>query len=91
MEEIRIEGRDYVVKIEGDKIFIGTPGLFSNLAAQMMSHKVMESLRWEPTKTFMDLKCNGNYCTAAGYIIPYFIRLFYNPIEYIKTSIQSMK
>jgi len=89
MEEriIRVNGCDYIIRVEEYNVFIGTPGVVSRIGGQLMAHKVMESLKWEPTRTFLDLHLKGRSCIGVGYKIPYFIRLFHKPMEYIIQNI----
>lgn len=68
--------RDFVVAFNDEKkqVFVGTVGFVSNIAAQMICHELMASLRWKSNKSWMDLKdSNGNTCIAVGYKIPFWV------------------
>lgn len=69
------DGRNFIVYFCNErKVYIGTAGLISNIAAQMICHEVMAKLKWRPTNSAIDLKDqNGNLCVAVGYKVPMFV------------------
>jgi hypothetical protein len=69
------QGRDFVVFFceKERKVFIGTAKLFSDVAAQLVSHSVIAPLKWKQTKSCMNLTdARGCECIAVGYKFPLF-------------------
>ncbi|MBP3831734.1 MAG: hypothetical protein ILA02_05110 [Clostridia bacterium] len=69
-------GRNFVVGFDSEKkeVFVGTAGLISQLAAQVISHDLMAPLKWKSKGTVMDLvDKNGLICPAVGYKIPFWV------------------
>lgn len=70
------DGRNFVVFFDSEKkeFFVGTAGLISQLAAQVISHDLMASLKWKPTGTVMNITDkNGFICPAVGYKKPFWL------------------
>lgn len=70
------EGRNFVVGFDSEKkeVFVGTAGLISQLAAQVISHDLMAPLKWKSKGTVMDLvDKNGLICPAVGYKMPFWV------------------
>lgn len=70
------DGRNFVVAFDSEKkkVFVGTAGLISQLAAQMISHELMAPLKWKATGTVIDLADkNGLICPAVGYKMPFWV------------------
>lgn len=70
------DGRNFVVYFDSEKkqVFVGTAGLISQLAAQVISHDLMAPLKWKSTGTVMDLEDkNGLICPAVGYKKPFLV------------------
>ena len=70
------DGRNFVVYFDSEKkqVFVGTAGLISQLAAQVISHDLMAPLKWKSTGTVMDLEDkNGLICPAVGYNKPFLV------------------
>ena len=82
-------GRKFIVSSRGGRtVYIGTVACFSNLAAQMLCHKVMEPLNWKTSGTFTTLMLDGELCTAVGYKVPISKRFpFNNPMDYLEESL----
>ena len=80
-------GRKFVASAEDSRtVFIGTVGVFSTIATQMVCHDAMEPLHWKPTGTLTYLVLDGKTCIAVGYKIPLMKRLLYrNTLDYLES------
>ncbi len=70
------EGREFVVLFDSKKkeVFVGTAGLISPIAAQVISHDLMAPLKWKPLRTVKILKDKTGYtCPAVGYKKPFWV------------------
>ena len=68
-----VDGKNYVVRYEGRKVYVGTAALLSNMASQMIVHEIMKPLHWKATGDFIDLiDAKGVRCIGVGYKVPIF-------------------
>ena len=64
------DGKRFAVKVEGRKAFIGTIGIHSNFAAQLLVQEEMKKIGWSQNMIFRDLFIDDYLCTGVGYTVP---------------------
>ena len=68
------KNREFYVEASGRHIYIGTPAMFSGLAAQMIAHEAVADSGMKSNGMFMDIPTgdeNGSVI-AVGYKVPFF-------------------
>ena len=79
------KGRKFVIVVDGKEAFVGTKGLFSNFAAQMLVYEALENCEFKTTGSFRDLELDGDLVIGVGYKVP----VMGNPIKKIERSINT--
>ena len=68
------KNREFYVEASGRNIYIGTPAMFSDLAAQMIAHEAVADSGMKSNGMCMDIPTgdeNGSVI-AVGYKVPFF-------------------
>ena len=85
-EKIKINGKWYLLKKEGPKLYLGVTSCISQPAAHMVCDRIMKSLGWKSTGEFVKLESEGAAAIGVEYIIPEGIS---DPEELVKEAIRN--
>ena len=71
-KEYIVERRLFVVRFakDGKEVYIGTPPVFSSIAAQMVSAEMMAPLHWEPNGKQITFLIGETWSHGVGYRVP---------------------
>ena len=82
--------REFYVEVDGRSIYIGTPAMFSGIAAQMIAHEAVAESKLKSDHTWCNIMTDDSNGTVigVGYKIPFFCSQ-HRALERVKKSIQA--